>query len=100
MVVNVEAREEEGTQGLELQRGLGVGPLAHQIRPDSKSARAVENPVRVELDWRTSSSSAYSRRQFDRIPLLPEAYIHLAHPFDYGRYLPPNRLTLEENTSN
>jgi len=100
MVVSVEAREEEGTQALRITTRFACGTISPSIRPDSKSARAVKKPVRVELDRRTSSSSAYSRRQFDRIPLLPEAYIHLAHPFDYGRYLPPNRLTLEENTSN
>ena len=92
MVVSVEARE-EGTQALRITRRFACSTISPSIRPDSKSARTVKKPVRVELDRRTSSSSAYSRRN-----LIVYLYCPGIHPpgssFDYERYFPPHRLTL------
>ena len=71
MVVSVEAGE-EGTQALRTTKEVcACGTISPSIRSDSEFARTVKKPVRVELDRRTSSSSAYSRRILIVYPLLP-----------------------------
>jgi hypothetical protein len=71
MVVSVEAGE-EGTQALRTtRRFVRVGPLAHQSDLTANSQGLLKSQFALNLDRRTSSSSAYSRRIFDRIPLLP-----------------------------
>jgi hypothetical protein len=93
MVVSVEAGE-ESIQALRTTRRLvRVGPLAHQSDLTASSQGLSKSPVRVELDWRMSSSSAYSRRIL--IVCLYCPGIHPLDPsFDYERYLPSNRSTL------
>ena len=61
MVVSIEVGE-ESIQALGSTRRFACGTISPPIRSDSESARTVKKLVRVELDRRTSSSSAYSMR--------------------------------------